>query len=180
MGGMDASELKALIRDIPDFPEPGIVFKDITPLLADPIALASAIDDMSTPYSDDGVTKVAGIEARGFIFGVPIARLLGVGFIPVRKPGKLPHAVEQEIYELEYGTDLLEIHKDAISEGDRVLIVDDVLATGGTAAAAIRLVERLGGEVAGLSVLVELGFLKGADKLPEGTPLTKLVRYDNP
>lgn len=177
---MEANDLRTFIRDIPDFPEPGIVFKDITPLLADPDALASAIDGMSGPYAESGITKVAGIEARGFIFGVPIARLLGVGFIPVRKPGKLPHSVEQEIYELEYGTDLLEIHKDAISAGDRLLIVDDVLATGGTAAAAIRLVERLGGEVVGLSVLVELGFLKGAGKLPDGTSLTKLVHYDSP
>jgi len=172
--------LKSLIRDIPDFPAPGIVFKDITPLLADANALNMTINLMAEPYRDDGVTKVAGIEARGFIFGVPIARALGVGFIPVRKPGRLPHKVEQEEYELEYGTDLLEIHKDAISEGDRLLVVDDVLATGGTAAAATRLIERLGGKVVGLSVLVELGFLNGADRLPPGLTLTKLVHYDNP
>lgn len=177
---MNEDQLKALIRDIPDFPEPGIVFKDITPLLADAAALQSVIDEMTDPYRDNGVSKVAGIEARGFIFAVPIARMLGVGFVPVRKPGKLPHTVEQQEYELEYGTDLLEVHRDAISEGDRVLIVDDVLATGGTAAAAVRLVERLGGKVVGLSVLVELGFLNGAERLPDGLSLTKLVHYESP
>jgi len=177
---MTEERLKALIRDIPDFPEPGIVFKDITPLLADAEALAWTIDHMAGPYADEGITKVAGIEARGFIFGVPIARALGVGFIPVRKPGRLPHVVKEEEYELEYGTDSLEIHLDALSDGERVLVVDDVLATGGTAAAAARLIERLGGKVVGLSVLVELGFLNGADRLPPDITLTKLVHYDNP
>jgi len=171
-------DFKALIRDVPDFPEPGVVFKDITPVLADAEALDAAVEALAAPYAGQGVTRVVGIEARGFIFGVPVARRLGVGFVPIRKPGKLPYTVEREEYTLEYGTDLLEIHTDALVSGDRVLIIDDVLATGGTAAAAVRLIRRLGAEVAGVAVLVELLFLSGRAQVPEGVPLTALVEYD--
>lgn len=171
------ADLRAYIRDIPDFPQPGIMFKDISPVLADADALDAAVDALAAPFVGNGVTKVAGIEARGFIFGVPVARRLDVGFVPIRKPGKLPYHVEREEYALEYGTDVLEIHRDAVSAGDRVVIIDDVLATGGTAAAAIRLVQRLGADVLGVAVLVELGFLGGRTKIPEDVPLTTLVVY---
>jgi adenine phosphoribosyltransferase len=173
---MDEIALKALIRDIPDFPEPGVVFKDITPLLGDAAAFSHVVDVLAGHYAGRGVTKVAGIEARGFIFAAPVAVRLGAGFVPVRKEGKLPHEVEGENYELEYGTDLLEIHKDAVHDGDRVLIVDDVLATGGTARAAAQLVERIGGKVIGISCLIELGFLNGRSKL-EGYELFTLLGY---
>jgi adenine phosphoribosyltransferase len=172
--------LRGLIRDVPDFPEPGVVFKDITPVLADAAALNGAVEALAGPYLDSGITRVVGIEARGFIFGVPVARRLGVGFVPIRKPGKLPYSVEREEYTLEYGTDLLEIHTDALVPGDRVLIIDDVLATGGTAAAAVRLIRRLGAEVSGVAVLVELSFLDGRSHVPDGVALTTLVTYDAP
>jgi adenine phosphoribosyltransferase len=174
---MDEIALKALIRDIPDFPEPGVVFKDITPLLGDAAAFSHVVDVLAGHYAGRGVTKVAGIEARGFIFAAPVAVRLGAGFVPVRKEGKLPHEVEGENYELEYGTDLLEIHKDAVHDGDRVLIVDDVLATGGTAAATVRLMRRMGAGVVGIAVLVELEFLGGRSKL-EGIELLTLMGYD--
>jgi len=174
---MDEIALKALIRDIPDFPEPGVVFKDITPLLGNGDAFRSVVGDLAGHFAGRDITTVAGIEARGFIFATPVALELDAGFVPVRKKGKLPHDVEAEDYELEYGTDLLEIHKDAIHPGDRVLIVDDVLATGGTAAAVVRLVRRMGGEVAGVAVLVELDFLGGRSKLDE-VELLALVNYD--
>jgi adenine phosphoribosyltransferase len=169
-------DLAALVRDIPDFPKPGIVFKDITPLLADPAAFRHIVDGLSAPFAGAGISKVVGVEARGFIVAAPVADRLGAGFVPVRKPGKLPWSIEALEYELEYGTDLLEIHKDAVVEGERVLLLDDVLATGGTAAAAARLIERLGGEVVGLGFIIELGFLGGAAKL-DGRPHHALLTY---
>src|ERR671926_590353 len=167
-------ELKALIRDIPDFPQPGIVFKDITPLLADEIAFSSVIDLIVVNYGRGNVDKVVGIEARGFILASPVAYHFGAGFVPVRKAGKLPYQVEAEEYELEYGTATLELHADAVVPGERVLIVDDVLATGGTARAAARLVERLGGKVVGIATLIELEFLEGR-KLIEGYDFFSLI-----
>src|SRR3954471_11624498 len=143
----DASWLKDHIRDIPDFPKPGVVFKDITPLLADVDAFRFAVDAIADHFAGNEVDKVLGVEARGFIIGAPVAYRFGAGFVPVRKAGKLPWDIEREEYELEYGTDLLEIHRDAVQPGDHVLIVDDVLATGGTAAATVRLVKKLGGTV---------------------------------
>src|SRR5438874_7953929 len=155
----DASWLKDHIRDIPDFPKPGVVFKDITPLLADVDAFRFTVDAIADHYAGSNVDKVVGVEARGFIAAAPVAYRFGAGFVPVRKAGKLPWEVEKEEYVLEYGTDLLEIHRDAVAPGERVLIVDDVMATGGTAAATVRLVEKLGGTVAGLSFIIELAFL---------------------
>jgi adenine phosphoribosyltransferase len=169
--------LAALIRDIPDFPEPGVVFKDITPVLADREALSDLISGLAEPHTASEVSKVAGIEARGFTLASPVAGLLGAGFIPVRKPGKLPFRTIREEYSLEYGTDALEIHVDAVEPGERVLIVDDVIATGGTAAAAIRLLRGIGAEVVGFSVFIELAFLGGRELL-DGVPLHALVRYD--
>ena len=153
--------LDAAIRNVPDFPKPGIVFKDITPILADAELFALMTQALAAPYADAAITHVAAVEARGFILGAPVAQALGAAFIPVRKPGKLPAATVRESYILEYGTDALEVHADAFAPGSRVLVVDDVLATGGTAAAACRLVERAGGTIVGLSVLMELGFLGG-------------------
>ena len=170
------AELKGLIRDIPDFPQKGIVFKDITPLLADDNAFSSVIDLIVVHYGRGNIDKVVGIEARGFILASPVAYHFGAGFVPVRKEGKLPWNSEREEYELEYGTAVLEIHKDAIAPGDRVLIVDDVLATGGTARATARLVERLGGKVVGIATLVELTFLKGRDKV-SGYDFFSLITY---
>lgn len=169
--------LTSLVRDIPDFPEPGVIFKDITPLLGDGPALAALISAMAEPFRDAGVSKVAGIEARGFTLATPVAERLGAGFIPVRKPGKLPFATVREEYDLEYGTDSLEVHTDAAHAGERVLLVDDVIATGGTAAAAVRLLRSVGADVIGLSVFIELAFLNGSAKL-DGVPLNALVKYD--
>jgi len=157
--------LKDHIRDIPDYPKPGVVFKDITPLLAEPSAFGAAVDALCEPFEADEIDKVLGIEARGFVFAAPVAYRHRAGFVPVRKAGKLPWEIEREEYELEYGTDLLEVHRDAVHPGERVLIVDDVLATGGTAAAVARLVERLEGELVGLAFLIELEFLSGLEKL---------------
>ena len=154
-----------MVRDIPDWPQPGIVFRDITPLISDPAAFAQVIDTIVDEFVGERIARVLGVEARGFIFAAPVAYRLGAGFVPVRKPGKLPAEIEQEEYALEYGTDLLEIHRDGVAPGERVLIVDDVLATGGTASAAARLVERLGAEVAGLAFVVELTALGGRTKL---------------
>ena len=169
--------LASLIRDIPDFPEPGIVFKDITPVLGDGKAFSQLIDALAEPYGDEGISKVAGIEARGFTLATPVADRLGAGFIPIRKPGKLPAETVREDYDLEYGTDALEIHRDSLVEGERILLIDDVIATGGTAAAAVRLLRELGAEVVGFSVFIELVFLDGA-RLLDGVPLHALVRYD--
>ncbi|HID32341.1 MAG TPA: adenine phosphoribosyltransferase [bacterium (Candidatus Stahlbacteria)] len=158
-------DLKSFIRDIPDFPKPGIIFKDITPLLLNPEATAFAIRSMVDRFKDLGVTKVASVEARGFIFGLGVAQALKVGFIPVRKPGKLPYQTASEEYELEYGTDRIEIHVDAVDEGEKVIVIDDLLATGGTALATVHLIEKIGGRVVGIGFIIELGFLKGREKL---------------
>ena len=157
--------LRALIRDVPDYPRPGIMFKDITPLLGDPRSFRAACEAMAESFRGDGITHVASIESRGFLFGAPIAISLNAAVVPIRKRGKLPYHAEFEEYELEYGTDALEMHVDALPAGARVLIVDDVLATGGTAAAACRLVERLRGHVVGCSFLIRLTFLNGLEKL---------------
>ena len=159
------TRLRSLIRDVPDFPKPGILFKDITPLLADADGLRDACRAMAEPFRDDRIDRVVGIESRGFILGAIVARELGVGFIPVRKPGKLPYNSTSVEYALEYGTDKLEVHTDACESATRVLIVDDVLATGGTARATCDLMERIGAEIAGLSFLAVLGFLKGRERL---------------
>jgi adenine phosphoribosyltransferase len=164
--------ITARIRDIPDYPQPGVVFKDITPLLADGQAFSAVVDALAATCR--GVDKVAGIEARGFILAAPVACLLGVGFVPVRKKGKLPAATFSEDYKLEYGTATIEVHQDAFDPGDRVLIVDDVLATGGTARASADLVRRAGAQVAGIAVLIELSFLEGRAKLPD-LPVTTLL-----
>jgi adenine phosphoribosyltransferase len=165
--GADAAWLKEHIRDIPDFPKPGVGFKDITPLLADVEAFKFTIDALAGHFENQRIDKVLGIEARGFIPAAPVAYRLGAGFVPVRKGGKLPHEIEREEYALEYGTDLLEIHRDAVAPGERVVIVDDVIATGGTAAATVALAKRLGAEVAGLAFIVELAFLGGRAKLAD-------------
>jgi adenine phosphoribosyltransferase len=150
---------------VPDFPRPGIVFKDITPLLADPILFGRVINAMAAPFRGQHVTKVIGVEARGFILGAPVALALNAGFVPARKPGKLPHRTVVERYSLEYGSDGLELHQDAVLKGERVVIVDDVLATGGTAEATAKLTTQLGGELVGFSFLMVLGFLDGAKRL---------------
>ena len=170
-------DLKKLIREIPDFPKPGILFYDITTLLKDAAGLRGVIDALKARYQNAGIDTVLGIEARGFIFAPALALALGVGFVPVRKPKKLPAATEGVEYALEYGTDRLEIHRDAIIPGQRVLILDDLLATGGTAAAVARLVEKLGGQVVGLGFVVELDFLKGREKLPD-YDVFSLLHYD--
>ena len=169
-------QVRALVRDVPDFPQNGIVFKDITPLLADENAFSSVIDLIVVHYGRGNIDKVVGIEARGFILASPVAYHFGAGFVPVRKAGKLPWKVETEEYQLEYGSAALELHDDAIAPGERVLIVDDVLATGGTARAAARLVERLGGKVVGIATLIELSFLEGR-KAIEGYEFYSLLRY---
>lgn len=160
-----ASRVAAAIRDVPDFPKPGIVFKDITPVLLDSSLFREATDAMAAPFANRGISHVVAIESRGFILGAPVAQALGAAFVPFRKPGKLPHVVERVEYALEYGVDALECHRDALQGGQRVLVVDDVLATGGTAAAACALVESLGATVQGCSFLVELSFLEGRAKL---------------
>ncbi len=169
-------DFKRLIRDVPDFPKKGIVFKDITPLLKDPKAFQEVIEHLAARYKDKKITSIVAMESRGFIFGGALATRMGVGFIPVRKPGKLPWKTFQETYELEYGKDTLEIHQDSIAKGDRVLVLDDVLATGGTAAATIRLVERAGGEVAEACFIIQLSFLNGQQKL-KSTPLYSIIQY---
>jgi adenine phosphoribosyltransferase len=171
-----ASKLKTIIRDVPDFPKKGIVFKDITPLLADPAAFAELVKAFADHYRNSGVTKVLGIEARGFLLAAPIAVELRAGLVPVRKKGKLPYKTVQATYDLEYGQDTLEMHADAVKPGEKVLIVDDVLATGGTAGAVCALVEKLGGKVAGVAMLIELGFLNGRAKLA-GRDIHSLIKY---
>ncbi len=171
-------DLKKLVRDVPGFPKPGIVFKDITTLTKDPQGFRAAVDSLVKHYRDEHIDVVVGIESRGFIFGAPVALELGVGFVPARKPGKLPAETVRAEYELEYGTDAIEMHRDAITPGQRVLIVDDLLATGGTAAAAARLVEELGGTVVGMAFLIDLSFLKGREKL-EGYDVFCLMEFDS-
>lgn len=173
---MEIEQIQALIRDVPDFPEPGIVFKDITPVLADPIAFSTIVDLIVVHFGRGNVDKVVGIEARGFILAAPVAYHFGAGLVPVRKAGKLPHDTLNEEYALEYGTATLEIHRDAVNPGERVLIVDDVLATGGTAKATASLVERIGGRICGIACLIELDFLKGRERL-EGLDLLTLIHY---
>ena len=173
---MNPAQLSSLIRDIPGFPTPEVVFKDITPLLADPSALRSSVSMIAAPYREAGVTAVAGIEARGFVLAPSVALELGAGFVPLRKQGKLPYDILSEEYQLEYGTDVLEIHRDAVGPEDRVLLVDDVIATGGTAAAAARLIRGLGAELVGMGVLIELAFLKGREALDK-VDLHAVVTY---
>lgn len=173
---MDLDRLALLIRDVPDFPKAGINFKDITPLLQDPEGLRTVTRTMADNFRDRGINGVIGIESRGFIFGAPLAYELGVSYIPVRKPGKLPHKTRSVTYALEYGEDTLEVHEDAIPKGARVVIVDDVLATGGTAAATCSLLRDLGGEVVSCSFLMELSFLDGRQKLPD-TEIFSLITF---
>lgn len=162
-------DFESLFVDIPDYPEPGVVFKDITPLLASPAGFAAAVDAMAAHFADRGVTKVVGAEARGFMIGAPVAHALRAGFVPARKPGKLPRATYRETFALEYGTDTLEIHADALRADDVVLIVDDLAATGGTAVAQVRLVERFGARLAGLGFLAELAFLHPRETIARAT-----------
>jgi adenine phosphoribosyltransferase len=173
---VELEQIKDLIRDVPDFPQPGIVFKDITPILADPIAFSTLIDLIVVHFGRGNVDKVVGIEARGFILASPVAYHFGAGFVPVRKQGKLPAETVAEEYSLEYGTATLEIHRDAVRPGERVLIVDDVLATGGTAKATASLVEQIGGTICGIACLIELDFLHGRDQIP-GHELFTLIHY---
>ena len=168
-------DLKRYVRDVPDFPTPGILFRDITPLLASPEAFGAAVEAMAEPFRGADAIKVAGIEARGFMFGAAVARHLGLGFVPVRKPGKLPGRTERIAYGLEYGSDALEVHSDAFSKGEGVLIVDDVLATGGTSAAAAELVERLGARVSAMLFCIELAALGGRSRLSGRTAHAVLV-----
>tara|TARA_B100001123_G_C15325028_1_gene1029254 strand:+ start:1665 stop:2198 length:534 start_codon:yes stop_codon:yes gene_type:complete len=169
-------DLKKMIREVPGFPKEGILFYDITTLLLDGKGFKASIKEMADSFSGSDVDVVAGIESRGFIFGAAIADRLGVGFIPIRKPGKLPSATVAASYSLEYGSDSLEVHEDAVKKGQKVLIVDDLLATGGTAEASVRLIKECGGEVTGLSFLIELEFLNGRSKLP-GTRLSTVLTY---
>jgi adenine phosphoribosyltransferase len=169
--------IKELIRDIPDFPKPGILFRDITPLLSNVDGFGLVVDTLSERYKEKKLDKIVAIESRGFLFGTPLAYQLGVGLIPLRKPGKLPYETIQESYALEYGETSLEIHKDAIRPGDRVVILDDLLATGGTAAAAVSLVQKLGGDVVEVCFVIELAGLEGRSKI-EGVPVFSLVSYD--
>jgi len=171
-----AEKIRTIIRDVPDFPKKGIIFKDITPLLADNAAFAEAVKCIADAYKGRGITKVLGIEARGFILAAPVALALGAGMVPVRKKGKLPYKTVSATYALEYGEDTLQMHEDAIKKGEKVLIVDDVLATGGTAAAVIALAEKLGGKVESLAVLIELEFLAGRKKLP-GREVFSVIKY---
>ncbi|NPD31594.1 adenine phosphoribosyltransferase [Eggerthellaceae bacterium zg-1084] len=175
-----AFDYESLIKDLPDYPEPGVVFKDITPLLGDAEGFRAVVRDIAGHFADRGVTKVVGAEARGFLIGAPVAYELGVGFVPARKPGKLPRATRSEDYTLEYGTNTLEMHLDAIEPGDRVLLVDDLAATGGTAVAQARLVEAAGAEMVGMGFLMELAFLKPREVIARETDVEvyALVKVD--
>lgn len=169
--------LKSLIRDVPDFPKEGIIFKDITPLLASYEGLSAAVDVIAMHWKERKITKIASIESRGFIFGSAVALKLKAGFVPMRKPGKLPWRKKKLTYSLEYGTDTIEVHEDAFVESDTVLIVDDLLATGGSAAAAVRLVRDVGGRVAGAAFVIELDFLKGREKLTDVPEIQSILHY---
>jgi adenine phosphoribosyltransferase len=171
-------DLRSFIRDVPDFPKPGIIFKDITPLLANPSGLALAVEILCNPFRGQGIQAVVGAESRGFIFGTAVAQALSCGFVPVRKPGKLPAAKFALTYDLEYGQDTLEIHKDGIKRGEKCLVVDDLLATGGTMKACCDLVEKLGGQIVGVAVLIELSFLKGRARFPNYN-LHSAIKYDS-
>jgi len=172
----EAIELEKYIRSIPDWPKKGILFRDITPLLAEPKAFAAAIDALCAGFTEAGIEYVAAVEARGFIFGAAVAKRLGVGFVPIRKKGKLPFKTESVSYDLEYGTDTLEVHSDAIKKGAKVLMVDDLLATGGTMAAACKLIEKIGGQIVGITFLIELSELAGRDKLT-GYKIKTVISY---
>ena len=172
-----APNLTAYIRDVPDFPKPGILFKDITPLLGDPDALKAAVQALAAPYRDANLAAVAAVESRGFIFASAVACELGCGFVPLRKPNKLPAETTSATYELEYGVDTIEVHTDAIRPGDRVAIIDDLIATGGTAVAAVELVQNLGGELVGISFLIDLAFLGGSARLSD-YPVHTVITYD--
>jgi adenine phosphoribosyltransferase len=169
-------DLEEHIRSIPDWPKKGILFRDITPLLANPEAFSTTVDALCAGFDNAGVDYVAAVEARGFIFGAAVAQHLGVGFVPIRKKGKLPFKTESVTYELEYGTDTLEVHSDAVSKGAKVLMVDDLLATGGTMAAACKLIEKIGGKVLGITFLIELSELAGREKLP-GYKVNTVISY---
>jgi adenine phosphoribosyltransferase len=173
---MIATDLKSRILDVPDFPKKGIVFKDIMPLLADPRGFGATIDALAEPYLGKGVQVVAGIESRGFLLAAPLAQRLGAGFVPIRKKGKLPRKVHSAEYALEYGVDAVEVHADAFPRGTKVALVDDVLATGGTATAALKLLDALGADLLGVSFLIELGFLNGRSKLPQ-RPVHSVITY---
>ena len=177
MATADLRWLSKYIRDIPDFPAAGVIYKDITPLLAEPVAFGAAVEALSDYFAPEAPSKVFGLEARGFIVGAPVAYRLGAGFVPVRKKGKLPHTVKGTEYQLEYGFERLEVHTDGVEQGESVLVIDDVLATGGTAVAAIDLVELLGGTLVGVGVLVELSYLKGRERLP-GRDVRSLMRFE--
>ncbi|RKH54183.1 adenine phosphoribosyltransferase [Corallococcus sp. AB049A] len=170
------SDLQAVLRDVPDFPKPGIVFKDITPMLADPRLFGRVVNAMAAPFRGQHISKVVGVESRGFLLGAPIALALEAGFVPARKPGKLPYKRIVERYSLEYGADGVEMHEDAILKDERVLVVDDVLATGGTADATARLIGQLGGHIVGYSFLITLDFLEGAKRLGPDK-VTSVIRY---
>jgi len=172
-----ADTLRAAIRDVVDFPKPGIVFKDITPILSDGALFRDAVSLLAATADGLGIDKIIGIDARGFIFAAAVADRLGLGFVPVRKRGKLPWKTRQVAYALEYGEAVMELHEDAVAPGERILLVDDLLATGGTAAAALNLLDGLGAEIAGVSFLIELGFLHGREKLP-GYPVTSILTFD--
>lgn len=169
--------VKTMIRDVHDFPKPGIVFKDITTAIKDPETFRRITNYLSEVYKDAGIDYVAAIESRGFIFGAPLAYNIGAGLVIIRKPGKLPAKTEKVEYSLEYGTDVVEIHSDAIEPGKKVLLIDDVLATGGTAAAACELVKKVGGVPVGISFVIELAFLDGRKKLPENVPIISMIKY---
>jgi adenine phosphoribosyltransferase len=174
--GASVDRIRAAIRDIPDFPKPGILFKDITPVLGDASLFADVIGVLGDRYRDARIDKIAAMESRGFIFGAPLAAAIGAGFVPLRKFGKLPHDTVAETFDLEYGTETLEIHTDAIGAGERVLIIDDLLATGGTAAAAVKLVQKTGGQVVEVAFVVELKFLGGRDRL-DGIPVYSILTF---
>jgi len=176
-GTVNMIDLENFIRDVPDFPKKGILFKDITPLLASVEAFNAACERLAQPFADKGVTKVIGIESRGFIFGAPVAQRLAAGFVPIRKPGKLPAETVSQSYQLEYGADTIEIHADAIDPNEKVLLIDDLLATGGTMAAATELVAKLGGQLVGIGFVIELCFLSGRSKLP-GQDIHALIQIE--
>ena len=172
----DVARLKGMIREVPDFPEPGISFKDITTLLRDPEGLKAMVDSMVSRYTDTEVDLIVGVESRGFVIGTPMALAMGCGFVPIRKPGKLPAATLRQEYTLEYGTDAIEIHEDAVGKGERVLMIDDLLATGGTMEASCQLVERLGADIVGIGFVVELSFLNGRERLGDYR-VDSLIQY---